>query len=51
MLEIQCGGGYILAGGSMSYDAYNHGDVWVMKVDANGSVEWQKRYGTEDGGE
>nr|MBA2406479.1 putative metal-binding motif-containing protein [Chitinophagales bacterium] len=47
-------GGYIIAGYSFSdnFDVTeNHGksDVWVIKVDVSGNLEWQKSYGgTED---
>lgn len=43
-------GGYILAGGTESDDgdvSGNHGDqdVWVVKLDLNGNVLWQKSFG------
>ncbi|MBM3404127.1 MAG: T9SS type A sorting domain-containing protein [Bacteroidetes bacterium] len=43
-------GGYLLAGGTGSYDGDvtgNHGDndVWVVKIDSIGNLEWQKCYG------
>ncbi len=37
-------GGYIVGGGTDSFGAGN-GDVWVLKLVLDGSVEWQKRYG------
>jgi uncharacterized delta-60 repeat protein len=37
-------GGYIVAGGTYSFGAGN-GDVWVLKLASDGSVEWQKSYG------
>ncbi|BCD63155.1 hypothetical protein NitYY0826_C2052 [Nitratiruptor sp. YY08-26] len=37
-------GGYILTGGTLSFGAQN-ADAWVLKLDSNGNVEWQKRYG------
>jgi uncharacterized repeat protein (TIGR02543 family) len=51
LLEVHCSGGYILAGTSMGYDASNQGDIWIMKLDNSGSMQWQKRYGTDSGGE
>lgn len=43
-------GGYILIGGSSSNDGQvtgNHGnsDVWVVKLNAGGSIDWQKSLG------
>ncbi|MCB0524391.1 MAG: T9SS type A sorting domain-containing protein [Saprospiraceae bacterium] len=43
-------GGYIVAGRSASNDGdatYNHGqlDTWVVKLDAEGEIEWQRSYG------
>ena len=43
-------GGYIIAGSSDSVDGDvggNHGDFdyWVVKLDSNGILEWQKSYG------
>ena len=39
-------GGYIVAGGTYSFAGLE--DVWVLKLDENGSVEWQKTYGGSD---
>lgn len=43
-------GGYILVGHSTSDDvdvSNNHGnrDVWVVKLDATGNIEWEENYG------
>ena len=46
-------GGYILAGGSFSNDGdltLHHGpniyaDYWIVKIDAVGTLQWQKTYG------
>ena len=43
-------GGYILAGATTSNDGNvtgNHGtyDYWIVKIDMNGSILWQKTYG------
>ncbi|RLE78827.1 MAG: hypothetical protein DRJ51_08890, partial [Thermoprotei archaeon] len=37
-------GGYIVAGGTYSFGAGDV-DVWVLKLDENGGIEWQKTYG------
>ncbi|MBL7953017.1 MAG: gliding motility-associated C-terminal domain-containing protein [Flavobacteriales bacterium] len=43
-------GGFVMVGSSTSTDgdlSSNHGgsDVWVLKVEANGAIEWQRCYG------
>ncbi len=43
-------GGFILCGSTTSTDSditFNHGyyDAWVLKLNANGDIEWQKTYG------
>ena len=37
-------GGYIVAGQTNSFGAGN-GDFWVLKLNSNGGVEWEKAYG------
>jgi len=37
-------GGYIVAGETTSFEA-DGVDVWVLKLDANGGIVWQKTYG------
>ena len=37
-------GGYILAGMTDSFGA-GHYDAWVLKLDGNGNVQWEKTYG------
>ncbi len=36
-------GGYIVAGG-VEYDS-GYTDVWILKLDSNGNIQWQKAYG------
>lgn len=36
-------GGYIVAGETYSFGTYNN--FWLMKLDAEGTIAWQKRYG------
>lgn len=43
-------GGYIMAGHTLSNDGDvtgNHGenDIWIVKMDANGNLQWQKCFG------
>jgi len=40
-------GGYIVAGWTASFSAVN-GDLWVLKLEPDGTVEWQKTYGGAD---
>ena len=50
-------GGYIVAGGSFSNDAdvtVHHGpniyaDYWILKLDADGNMQWQRSYGGSKG--
>jgi len=37
-------GGYVVTGYTESFGAGNS-DVWVLKLDENGTIEWQKTYG------
>jgi len=37
-------GGYIVAGGTSSFGAGGY-DLWLLKLQANGAVTWQKAYG------
>jgi len=38
-------GGYIAAGSTGSFGAGGNGDLWAIKLDADGNVTWQKTYG------
>ena len=38
-------GGYIVAGWTASFSADHHADIWVLKLDTNGDIAWQKVYG------
>jgi hypothetical protein len=40
-------GGYIVAGYTVSFGA-GECDMWVLKLDENGNVVWQKAYGGQD---
>lgn len=52
-------GGYILTGttesndGDISGSIYGFGDVWLLKLNANGAIDWEKNYGgsSADGGQ
>ncbi len=46
-------GGYVVAGGTYSNNGdvtLNHGleDIWIVKLDAAGSLQWQKSFGGKD---
>ena len=43
-------GGYIVAGKTNSFGA-GSSDVWVLKLDKDGNIQWQKTYGGPDGDE
>ncbi|OGW53609.1 MAG: hypothetical protein A2Y81_06685, partial [Nitrospirae bacterium RBG_13_43_8] len=41
-------GGYIVAGSSKSFEnacIWEFRDLWILKLDGNGNVQWQKSYG------
>jgi parallel beta-helix repeat protein len=38
-------GGYIMVGRTDSYGSMENGDIWVLKLQADGTVDWQKTYG------
>ena len=42
-------GGFIVAGATQSFGADAVGDVWVIRLDANGNVVWQRTYGGSAG--
>lgn len=41
-------GGFLLAGETVDYSGPNNMDMWMVKTDANGSVEWNQIYGSKD---
>ncbi len=52
-ISLTSDGGYVVAGYSQSnegdvsghHGTTNNSDVWVVKIDNNGNVQWQKSYG------
>jgi hypothetical protein len=44
-------GGYVVAGVTKSFGDPYYGDVWILKLDSGGRVEWQKTYGGTGGDE
>lgn len=43
-------GGYLISGYTLSNDGdvsvnFGGGDVWLLKIDVNGIIEWEKSYG------
>jgi hypothetical protein len=51
IIRLDCELGYVVAGKTESFGADSNGDAWIFRLDANGAVEWQKRYGAASGGE
>lgn len=43
-------GGYIVVGDTCASFGAGHIDMWVLKLQPDGSVEWQKSYGGSDAG-
>lgn len=41
-------GGYIVVGVTYSFNTVN-GDIWVLKLNRNGDIEWQNSYGSSSG--
>ncbi|MEW6365018.1 MAG: hypothetical protein AB1714_10310 [Acidobacteriota bacterium] len=39
-------GGYIVAIEVYYTQSYGQGDIWLLKLDANGNITWQKKYGS-----
>jgi len=40
-------GGYILAGYTYSFSSGYNDDIWILKLDLKGDIEWQRSYGGE----
>ncbi|MGC4128035.1 MAG: T9SS type A sorting domain-containing protein [Bergeyella sp.] len=54
-IQLTTDGGYIIAGSTQSNDGDvtgNHGtytdDAWIVKLDSNGTIQWQKALGGND---
>jgi hypothetical protein len=45
-IDAARGGGYVVAGETLSFGAGDW-DAWVLRLDEDGAVMWQKAYGTE----
>ncbi len=45
-IQMTSDGGYIVAGVTRSFTANNNRDMWVLKLDSDGNIQWQKAYGT-----
>jgi uncharacterized delta-60 repeat protein len=49
-IQVTADGGYVMAGYSDSFNGPpSQGDAWVVKLNADGTIAWQKTYG--DGGD
>jgi hypothetical protein len=44
VIRVTSDGGYIVAGYTSSFGAVAM-DVWVLKLDGQGNIQWQKTYG------
>ena len=44
--EHACSGGFILAGTTDSFGS-GQDDIWIIKMDSDGDIEWQKTFGTD----
>ncbi len=42
-------GGYVVAGGTVSFGYGGSDDAWVLKLDSVGNIEWQRTYGGSAG--
>lgn len=42
-------GGYVVAGVTTSFSATRSNDAWILKLDADGNIQWQKTYGSDSG--
>jgi predicted secreted protein len=45
-IQLTADGGYIVAGSTASFGAGGK-DIWVLKIDSSGSVQWQKAFGSD----
>jgi outer membrane protein assembly factor BamB len=43
--------GFLLAGGTESFDSLNHADAWIVRLESDGTLVQQRLYGTDGGGE
>ncbi len=44
-VELHPGGGYLVAGTTDFMDGPDSGDLWLMRLDGSGQIQWQKSYG------
>jgi len=50
-IQATADGGFIATGVTYSYDDPAEGDLWLVKLDATGTPEWEKTFGTPDMGD
>lgn len=48
-IQLTADGGYVAAGVTSSFSDNGSRDAWVVKLDANGNIQWQKTYGSTSG--
>jgi hypothetical protein len=46
-MQLTQDGGFVLAGATQSFGA-GYFDVWVLRLDSAGSIQWEKSYGTAE---
>ena len=44
-MEQTADGGYVIAGRMVWYNPFRQNDCWVLKLDPQGGIEWEKAYG------
>ena len=44
-IQVTDDGGYVVAGVTRSFTPDNNRDMWVLKLDSDGNLQWQKTYG------
>jgi hypothetical protein len=51
ILQTDDGGLYLLGGANLEYEPERHGDIYLILIDSNGEVIWEKTYGPDKFGQ
>jgi len=51
ILQTDDGGLYLLGGANVEYEPERHGDIYLILIDSNGEVIWEKTYGPDKFGQ